>query len=214
MRESGQNGGMVRLPWVRIVSAVGFLLLAVIFFLPRVEVMAVLNWLEVAGPWVFYLAFALLTLGGVPSTPFFLAGGVAFPLWQNLVGATLGMMVHFALAYLISARWLRATIRRMLVRRGLTPPGVVPGQEWRVAVMIKFAPGVPMFLKSYLMGVAGIPWRVFIGVSMPATMVYALAFLTLGEAVREGSIGSFLGGITLLVFATAAWKFMKARSRS
>ena len=150
---------------------------------------------------------------GLPSTPFFLVGGATFPLWQNITGVTLGMTLHFTLAYLISSRWMRSTIRRLLEKRGMKPPGVESGSEWRVALMIKFAPGVPMFLKSYIMGVAGIPWKVFMGVSMPATWSYALAILTLGKSAMEGSVGWFLGGVALLVFATASWRFMKSRRR-
>ena len=206
--------GTTRWPWLQIVTAIGFILLAVFFFLPRVDIEALVEALRVSGPWVFYLAFALLTLLGLPSTPFFIVGGATFPLWQNLVGTTAGMLLHLALAYLISSRWLRQTIRRVLEKRGITPPSVEKGNEWKVALMIKFAPGVPMFLKSYIMGVAGIPWKVFLGVSMPATWIYALALLTLGKSAMEGSIGWFLGGLALLVFAGATWRFVKARSRA
>lgn len=200
------------LPWLQMVSVLGFALMAGFFFLPRMDVEAVLDTLQTTGPWVFYLAFALLTLVGFPSTPFFLVGGAVFPLWQNLVGASLGMVLHFTLAYLISTRWLRKTIRRLLENRGLNPPRVEPGHEWKVALMIKFAPGVPMFLKSYLLGLAGVPLRVFMGVSLPTTALYALAFLTLGISVTEGSTGWFLGGVAVLVFAAACWRYLRRRS--
>ena len=210
---SDKASGLTRWPWLQIVTATGFVLLAVFFFLPKVDIAGMVESLRVSGPWVFYLAFAILTLIGLPSTPFFLVGGATFPLWQNLVGTTLGMTLHFTLAYLISSRWLRKTIRRVLEKRGINPPSVEKGNEWKVALMIKFAPGVPMFMKSYIMGVAGIPWKVFMGVSMPATWIYALAFLTLGKSAMEGSIGWFLGGLALLVFAAATWRLVKSRSR-
>lgn len=197
--------------WLQIVSVAGFILLAVYFLLPRIDVAEFLAWLRAGGPWLFYLAFALLTLGGLPSTPFFIMGGVAFPLWQNVLGATLGMALHFLLAYLISSRWMRGAIRQMLEKRGLAPPTVDGENEWKVAVMIKFAPGVPMFLKSYLMGVAGISFKVFMVVSMAFTWVYALAVLTMGKSAMEGHSGWFLGGVALLIFATAAWRFARAR---
>lgn len=206
--------GVARWPWLQIASVAGFILLAAFFLLPRVQIAELIESLQIGGPWLFYLAFALLTLIGMPSTPFFVIGGAAFPLWQNLVGATIGMVLHFTLAHLISSRWLRQTIRRLLEKRGIRPPNVEPGNEWKVALMIKFAPGVPMFLKSYLMGVAGIPLKVFMGVSLPATWIYALAFLTLGKSAMEGSSGWFFGAVALLVFAAAMWRFVKARSRN
>ena len=204
-------GGARRWPWLQLATAAGFILLAGFFFLPKADIAGMVDALRVSGPWVFYLAFALLTLMGLPATPFFLVGGATFPLWQNLLGTTLGMTLHFTLAYLISSRWLRKTIRRVLENRGIAPPKVDPGNEWKVACMIKFAPGVPMFLKSYIMGVAGIPWKVFMVVSMPATWIYALAFLTLGKSAMEGSSGWFLGGLALLVFAAATWRYLKSR---
>lgn len=202
-----------RLPWLQIVTVLGFVLLAVVFFVPRLPVADMVESLRVLGPLPFYLVFAVLTLAGFPSTPFFVIGGAAFPLWQNMIFATLGMLLHFLLAHALAARWLRESIRRVLLRRGLEPPAVAPGNEWKVALMIKFAPGVPMFLKSYLMGVAGIPLKVFLVVSLPATWIYALALLTLGKSAMQGSLGWFLGGLALLVFAAALWRYIKSRGQ-
>jgi len=201
-----------RIPWLQVVTVAGFILLAVFFLLPRVNIAGMVEWLRIGGPWLFYLAFALLTLLGLPSTPFFIIGSATFPLWQNLAGATFGIMLHIVLAYFISSRMLRQTMRRMLENRGLSPPSVEPGHEWKLALMIKFAPGVPMFLKNYLMGVAGISFHVFVGVSLPSTWIYALAVLTMGKSAMEGHSGWFLGGVALLVFATATWRFVKARA--
>lgn len=203
---------VLRIPWLQVVTVTGFILLAVFFLLPRVDVAGMVEWLRIGGPWLFYLAFALLTLVGLPSTPFFIIGGAAFPLWQNLAGMTLGITLQIILAYMISSRLLRHTMRRLLEKRGVHPPSVKPGHEWKVALMIKFAPGVPMFLKNYLMGVAGIPFHVFVGVSLPSTWIYALAVLTMGKSAMEGHSGWFLGGVALLVFAAATWRYVKARA--
>jgi len=123
----------------------------------------------------------------------------------------LGLVLHFILAHLISSHWLRDPIRRFLIKRGWSPPDVKPGNEWKTAWMIKFAPGIPMFLKTYTIGVAGLPLHVMMGVSLPATMVYALVFLTLGHTAMQGRSGWFLGGLAVLVFVLAAWRFIKAR---
>lgn len=50
-----------------------------------------------------------------------------------------------------------------------------------------------------------------VGVSLPTTALYALAFLTLGISVTEGSTGWFLGGVALLVFAAASWRYLRRR---
>lgn len=211
--ETPVNAPCRRIPWMQVAWALGFVLLAGWFLIPRVNAEAIVDVLRSFGPWGFYLAFALLTLIGLPSTPFFVIGGAAFPLWQNMAGVTLGMAVHFVLAYLISSRWLRNTISRLLEKRGMRPPTVTAGNEWKVALMIKFAPGAPMFLKSYLMGVAGISPGVYMAVSFPATWIYALALLTLGKSAMEGSLGLFFGGVALLIFVAASWRFVKARMR-
>jgi uncharacterized membrane protein YdjX (TVP38/TMEM64 family) len=210
VRGTGPAGGGIR--WLQVVSIAGFMLLGLYLLVPHVDIAGFLAWLRAGGPWFFYLAFALLTLVGFPSTPFFLIGGAAFPLWQNVVGATLGMALHFILAFLVSSCWLRQSMRRLLEKRGLSPPDVQADNAWRVAVMLKFAPGVPMFLKSHLMGVAGIPFKVFMIVSMASTWVYAVAVLTMGKSAMEGHSGWFLGGLALLIFATAGWRFVKARA--
>lgn len=197
--------------WLRLLTAAGFVLLAGYFFVPRVDLAEFHESLRAAGPWIFYLAFALLTLVGLPATPFFLVGGAAFPVWQNVAGILLGLALHFTLAHHISSRWLRDPIRNFLIKRNWSPPDVAPGEEWKTAWLIKFAPGIPMFLKTYMMGVAGIPLRVMMIVSLPATLVYALAFLSLGHTAMQGKTGWALGGLALLVFSLAAWRFVVAR---
>ena len=197
--------------WLRFLTAAGFILLAGYFFLPRVDLVEFHESLRIAGPWVFYLAFALLTLIGLPATPFFLVGGAAFPVWQNVVGIILGLALHFILAHHISSRWLQGPVRNFLIKRNWNPPDVAAGEEWKAAWLIKFAPGIPMFLKTYMMGVAGLPLRVIIAVSLPATLVYALAFLTLGHTAMQGRTGWALGGLALLVFVLTGWRFIVAR---
>ncbi len=216
MTASEEMNGLIRqqssarIPWVRIAWVVGIIVVAAFFLVPRVEIEPVITTLRTAGPWVFYLAFALFTLVGLPSTPFFIIGGATFALWENLIGSSLGMLLHFLLAFQISSKWMRRTISTWLEVHGMTAPGVEPDNEWKVALMIKFAPGPPMFVKSYLMGVTGMSFKPFIIVSMPATWTYAVAWLTLGKSAMEGSVGWFLGGMALLIFSTAVWRFIKA----
>ncbi len=204
--------------WIRLgiqsAAAILFLFLALFYLLPIFNLEAILGFFRELGLVGFYAGFVLLTLVGIPSTPFYLLGGAVFPLWQNLLGVAVAIVLHFAIAYWLSHKVLRKPIRRFLDRRGIRLPEVRPDNEMRVTLLVKFAPGFPMFLKSYILGVAGVSFRVFMVVSCFSTFVFATAFLTLGRSAMEGSTGFLLGGIAILIFATALLRVIRRRARS
>jgi uncharacterized membrane protein YdjX (TVP38/TMEM64 family) len=214
------NDGAAPLPrwrWgatIQLFAAAGFVLLAAFYFLPTPSLTELLQTIGDWGLVPFYLAFVVLALLGIPSTPFFLLGGAAFPVAHNLIAIVIALMIHFTLAWLIAAKWMRGPIKRFLLRRGMKLPEVRPDNQWRITLLVKFAPGVPLFIKSYLLGVTGVAFAPFMIVSTLSTFVFATAFVTMGRSAIEGKFGLLLGGLAFLIFSMALFRVIREHLRS
>lgn len=215
--KSKSNKPLPRWRWgaaVQLLAAAGFVLLAAFYFLPPLSLTSILETVRDWGLVPFYLAFVILALFGMPATPFFLIGGAAFSLAHNLIAITVALVIHFALAWLIAAKWLRSPIKRLLLRRGMKLPQVHTGNQWRIALLVKFAPGVPLFIKSYLLGVTGVAFGPFMIVSTASTFVFATAFVTMGRSAIEGKFGLLLGGMAFLIFLMALFRVIREHLRA
>jgi uncharacterized membrane protein YdjX (TVP38/TMEM64 family) len=70
----------------------------------------------------------------------------------------------------------------------------------RFVVGVKVAPALPAFAKNYLLGLSGVPFRLFIVVTMLFTGAYAAAFVLIGESLLTHQPSRLV--ITLVVLAS------------
>jgi len=138
-----------------------------------------------ASPWAFFAVFAVIPMVGVPLTPFFLVAGAAYPLWVSLLGTFLGLFFNLTCSYLIARGGLAPLLTRLLARSGYTLPEPGKDRGVRFTLMLRMIPAMPNFVKNYLLGLAGVPYFVFISISMVISYLYALPFLLLGESVFD-----------------------------
>ncbi|WP_110687567.1 TVP38/TMEM64 family protein [Salinicola aestuarinus] len=162
-------------------------------------------------PIVFWLAMALLPAVGVPMTPFYVVAGLRFGVGDGLGLGLTAVLCHLLLCYAVARGRLRGYFRDTLDRRfpGLAHLDTDRRHAWRITLLIKLVPGVPMFLKHYALGAAGVPLGVYLGVALVTTLPYAVAFVTLGEAALEGNVGRVLavvGGLALLAAGIGLWR--------
>jgi uncharacterized membrane protein YdjX (TVP38/TMEM64 family) len=194
---------------VQILAFLGLGVIVALYFFPIPTFNELLEFIREQGVIWFYLAFVFLALVGVPSTPFFLVGGAAFSVSQNLTVIAIALILHFTLAWFIAAKWMRGPIKQFMLCRGVKLPQVRPDNQWRIAILIKFTPGVPLFIKNYLIGVAGVGFIPFLAVSGLSTYVLAAAFVTMGHSVIKGQLGVLLGGIGILIFSMALFRVLR-----
>lgn len=174
---------------------------------------ALMLWKEQAGPVPFFVAMAVLPAIGFPVTPFFILAGATFGVAVGLGGSFLALAANFALCFWLARSGLRPGIVRLLERFGIDLPNYEEGQQraLRFVLMVRFTPGVPAFAKNYLLGLAGVPFAMYLAVSMVVTGVYAAAFVVLGESVLEHDVRRT--GAAVAVIALAALVFWWVRRR-
>jgi uncharacterized membrane protein YdjX (TVP38/TMEM64 family) len=168
-----------------------------------------------AGPLPFFAAMALLPAVGFPLAPFVVAAGPVFgptigigPVILGTVGA---VMVNVALSYWISGRLLRPWIRRIVAWLGYRLPEIRGKSAWNATLVVRIVPGPPFFLQSYLLGLARIPFGVYMCVSTLVPSAYVVGVILFGDALARGDRSAMLGGGGVMIVVGAAIHQLRRR---
>ena len=203
--------------WVKRVLMLAALIgLALLVWSVWDRLLSVMEWVRRARPLPFFAVMALLPAVGVPITPFFILAGASFGTRVGLAGSALALGANLTICYWL-ARTLRPVLERMMRRFGYDLPDF--GKKIRGAVRftlaIKLAPGVPAFVKNYALGMAGIPFALYLLSSLLITGVYAVSLVVLGESllVHDRSRIALVAGLVVLV-ALGLWWWRRSRSSS
>jgi len=174
---------------------------------------AVMAWLGELRPLPFFLAMALLPAIGVPITPFFILAGATFGARGGLVGSWIALGLNLTVCYWI-ARKMRPRFESILRRFGYELPDFRERDKGsvRLTLGIKLAPGMPQFVKNYALGVAGVPFALYLVLSMLVTGIYGALLVVLGESLVDHEVNRALVAVAVLVLlAIVVW--MKRRKR-
>ena len=155
-----------------------------------------------AGPVTFFVAMALLPVLGFPIFPFNLAAGPAFSeqlgLGPVVVLASAAIAVNVSLTYWL-ARWaLRPPLAWLVQRLGYRVPEIAPGNHFALAVLVRVTPGPPFFFQSCLLGLAAIPFGIYLAVSWLVATAYSAGVILFGDALVQGRVKTALVALGLL----------------
>jgi uncharacterized membrane protein YdjX (TVP38/TMEM64 family) len=184
----------------RIAGVVAFLVLVAAFALVW-DPEAFQEWKQEAGPLPFFAALAVLPAFGVPTTPFYLLAGATFGVAGGLAGSAISLALNLLLCFWIARGALRRWLQAALARTKYRLPEQSDRRVIRFALLVKFTPGAPTFIKTYLIAISGVPFWLYFLLSYTVTMVYAAGFIVLGESMldRDFSQAAWaLGALVLL----------------
>ncbi|MDP3069230.1 MAG: VTT domain-containing protein [Opitutaceae bacterium] len=211
-----------KLPIVKL--TIGLVVLAVVgaLLLREVGLVRLVAWLDQfialirdLGPWVFFTGMALLPAVGAPLSAFNLVAGEAFAPQMTMTGVivTVGaaIAVNIAITYWLARYALRPLLTRLVTRYGYAVPRVNQGNALSIALVVRLTPGPPFFLQSYVLGLAEVPFRLYLIVSWLAVMPLSLAFVLLGKAAREGHFGKIGAVFGLIVVAVVVVQIVRRR---
>jgi uncharacterized membrane protein YdjX (TVP38/TMEM64 family) len=199
----------------RLAVAVGVLCLAWVVWTVW-DHKALMSWIERARPIPFFAVLALLPVVGLPFTPLFVLAGASFGVKVGIAGSLAALGANLAVCYWI-ARRMRPSFESLFRRFNVRLPNIAESDKSpaRFVIGVKVAPGVPAFVKNYALGLTGVPFRLYFGVSMLITGVYAILLVVLGESLLEHRFDRRLW-IPLAVVGAGlllAWR-LRARRRS
>jgi uncharacterized membrane protein YdjX (TVP38/TMEM64 family) len=170
------NGDRMRLLLARAYSraAIPYLAMVLLLILGIViagreighNINAIESWITKLGPWgvfAFIGLFVLTTSFLVPDTVLCIIAGALFGLGWGLTAVLAGNMLAGTMQYVLSQKFLRARIQRMLAARPSLAAiqSAVSRNEFRLQVLLRLTPLNPATI-SYLLGAAGVRFAGFL----------------------------------------------------
>lgn len=132
--------------------------------------------------------------------------GVVYLVIGAVFGGGIGMAVvggitaiHLVGSHWIARSFMRAPLLRYLDRRKKKLPELPEGEEWAVALMTALVPGLPYFVRNYLLALSEIPLRTYFWVCWPIYVIRSSLVIFLGDF--SGDFSAQRAGVLAAVFA-------------
>ena len=142
---------------------------------------------------------AFLPIFPIPLSPFYLIIGTIYGVGFSLIATAVVIFINLSLAHYLATGFLRPVIDNIISKYSFTIPKVYPTEYIKLSIALRIAPGIPYFLKNYLNSLAGVPLKSYLLISWPLEMLWALAFILLGESIFEGNFGLTIYSICLVI---------------
>jgi uncharacterized membrane protein YdjX (TVP38/TMEM64 family) len=162
----------------------------------------VLDWCR-ANPIGLFLAIAILPGFAFPSSPLLILAGIVWG--STTTGCALAVsavLINVIWTHWLSAGPCRSLISRILGERWERWQSMPRTNLWKIALMLRITPGVPLFVQNYTLGLLGVPLRQSFAIAFPLACLYGSGFVLTGGAIFKGHIGLVIAGISLLVVAS------------
>ncbi len=181
----------------------------------RAGVEAMMGILREAGPAAFFAAMALLPLFGFPMAPFILTAGAVFGPelgagWV-ITWAVAAVAVNVSLSYWLAARGLRPAVAWGLARIGRSLPKEPVRSALELTLALRVVPGTPFFLQSYLLGLARVPFGMYLAISTAVPAAYITGMVLAGDALERGDKSMLLAGGIACAAAGAGLHLLRKR---
>jgi uncharacterized membrane protein YdjX (TVP38/TMEM64 family) len=168
-----------------------------------------------AGPWVFFTAMALLPAFGAPMMAFTIPAGEAFAERMGMGGviavALVALTINLALSYWVARYALRPLLMRLVTRFGYSVPRVTPENALNVALIVRCTPGPPYPVQCFVLGIAEVPFRLYMIVSFFALLPWVVGAIVLGQGLFQGNFKVAATGIGVLVVAVIAVQWVRKK---
>src|SRR5690606_37417341 len=124
---------------------------------------------------------AVLPVAGFPIAVVYLVAGARFgPLLRGGVVAAVTAF-HLLATYAVARSFLRGPIERFVQRRHRKLPEIPPDEHAAVALIVGLVPGVPYFVRNYLLALSGLRLRTYFWVCLPIYVARSFVAILLGD---------------------------------
>ena len=176
---------------------------------------AAMDWVRGLGAGWFFAAFAVLPAFGFPVSVFPLAAGPLFgaslglPTVLGLTG--LSMATSMTLSYGLARFVLRPWVTRLLAFLGYAVPTVPPEKRKMFVVLVRITPGPPYVLQNVLLGLAGVPYGLYLLISWVICTTSVSLLVVFGDALAHGKGKAALLALAGVALVLLAVKFLRKR---
>ncbi len=167
------------------------------------------------GPWTFLAATALLPAFGAPLTAFTITAGELFAPQLTLAGVIAAVLAaiaaNLAFTYWLAHNAVRPILSKIMKKYGYSIPTVTKENALSIALAIRLTPGPPFFMQSYMLGLAEVPFRLYMIVSWLCILPWAIGAIVLGKGIFNGNFKMVIYGVGVIVAATVVVHTVRKR---
>lgn len=164
---------------------------------------------------VYFAVVAVALFTPVPASFLFITAGPLYGIVPSLLWIAPTLALNTLGVHVIASSWLRPPLERFVARRDFTIPRLETRADQRLFItLIRITPGIPYFVQSWLIGLAGVERVPFIVITVLVQMVYATGFVVLGYSAFEGELALAIGAGVLLVFISVGARLIHRRFRA
>jgi len=174
-----------------------------------------MEWVRGLGAGWFVLAFAVLPAVGCPVSLFSLTAGPLFvpmlgmPVVLLLTGVS--MAVSMTISYGLARYGVRPWVTRLLAFLGYSIPVVPAGKQRMFTLLVRITPGPPYVFQSFLLGLAEVPFWLYLGISWVVSTVNVVLFIVFGDALAQGKGKVALIALVGVVLVIVGVKLLRDR---
>jgi uncharacterized membrane protein YdjX (TVP38/TMEM64 family) len=156
---------------------------------------------------------ALLPIVGFPISIVYLFAGARFgPVWGGLVVAGV-TAVHLIGTHLVAKSFLRAPLQRWIERKHKHLPAIPEDEQAAVCVIAALVPGLPYFVRNYVLALGGVKLRYLLTVVLPIYVARSYVTILLGDMGSDPNRNKLfiLLGVDVLKVAICAYVIWRLR---
>ena len=216
---SSEAPAVKKIPWVKLAVAGVVLAVAAVLVVRGVDLPALINrgmdLIRRVGPVAFFLAMAVLPTAAVPFSLFTIPAGEAFApqlgLGTVIAIALVVLAVNLALSYWVARYALRPVLTRLLQRYGYAVPRVTPDNALAVTLVMRLTPGPPYVVQCYVLGIAEVPFGLYMIASWLCQAPWVVGFIVLGQGLLNGNFIVAAKGLGVLVVLVVAVQWLRKK---
>ena len=181
----------------------------------KAAVTAGMDWVRGLGAGWYFTAFAVLPAIGCPVSAFALSAGPLFgpvlglPTVLLLAGAS--MATSMTISYGLARFVLRPWVIRLFGFLGYKIPEVPADKRWMFVFLVRVTPGPPYVFQSFLLGLAEVPFGMYLGISWVIATANVSLVIVFGDALMKGHGKVALAALAGVVLVVAAIKIARKR---
>jgi uncharacterized membrane protein YdjX (TVP38/TMEM64 family) len=208
-----------KIPWVKLAIATVVLAVGAVLLLCGLDVPALIertmDLIRRVGPVGFFLAMTILPTAAVPLSLFTIPAGEAFAPQMGLgvvIAISLVVLaVNMALTYWVARYALRPALTKLLQRYGYTVPRVTPENALAITLVMRVTPGTPYVIQGYVLGIAEVPFVLYMIVSWLCQAPWVVGFVVLGQGLLKGNFAVAAKGLGVIVAVVIAVQWLRRK---
>ena len=152
-------------------------------------------------PWLLFLALVILPGFPFPVSALLLSAGVV---WKDKPAFACGMCMaalalNFCWTYWLAAGPGKNLIARLLSTFSVRMPEVGERSHIRLTLLMRLTPGIPLFFQNYMLGILGVPFRLYFPLSLLCSGILSLGVILVGAGMADGGLIRALTGVGCLI---------------